>query len=287
MTGDEEGQWMRDRFDQGMRDVPETLAPHEAIETGGRARRRRRRRAAVGGTIAAVLVAAGTATAIGLTSGGGTDHVATGSGPTASAATPAGAPSAVPYAEDLGRVSLAKGEASGHTWELVRIRSYGPYEAMKMPNGAPTGKSTGVAAAETRTGYCEIVELNMDGKLTNRGGGRGCADNPLWRLDKSASGDDFTAIGLGDTQLNQAGVGKLGTVSFGIVPQNATKVVATFDKDKATVDAQPQKVANDTYYVMFVPANAGHGDSATIRFYDANGKQIGNDHPYMGVGNGK
>lgn len=277
MTGDEEGQWMRDRFDQGMRDVPETLAPHEAIETGGRARRRRR--AAVGGAIAAVLVAAGTATAIGLTSGGGTDNVATGSTPSASTATPGqaspttGAPDA---AAGLGTLSVAKGEASGHTWELVRVRSYGTYEA--------PAKTTGAPALESRTGYCETYELSLDGKLTNRGGGHGCGDKPTWQRGDTTGGEDFTSLGLGDTSLNQAGVGKLGTVSFGITPQNVAKVVATFDKDKATVDVATQKIENQSYYVMFVPANAGHGDSATVRFYDANAKQVGNDQPHMGVG---
>lgn len=282
MTGDEEGQWMRDRFEQGMADVPDTLAPHDAIETGGR--NRRRRRAAVGGAIAAVLVAAGTATAIGLTSGGdGTKTVATGSSPSVSAADPAAQASPTTDAPDaaagLGKVTIAKGEASGHTWELVRVRSYGPYDAVATTTGTP--------AKETRTGYCEIVELNLDGKLTNRGGGRGCSDKPLWKLGNAADGSHFAAIAVGDTELDKAGVGRLGTVSFGNTPQNVTKVVATFDQDKATVEAKTEKNTDDTYYVMFVPADAGHGAQATIRFYDAAGKQVGKDQPAMGVGYGK
>ncbi|MFI1582714.1 hypothetical protein [Embleya sp. NPDC020630] len=285
---------MRDKFERGMRDLPDTTAPHDTIvAAGGRARRRRRVR--VGGAVVAAVVAAAGIATIGLTSRT-SGHTATSHGsPTASVSaptpgasgaqpTPQPTPSAVPssavaYAEELGTVSLARGEAGGHTWELVRVRSYREFDAstdVTIPDkGAPTAPSR----TATHTGYCDDLVLNLDGRLDKRASGLGCADQPLWKRTNVSGYGDFAIISLGGTSADTSSVGHLGTISYGVVPKNATKVVATYDADKTKVEAPTHKFpgSDEAYFVMFVPRGTGHGITATLLSYTAEGTRVGEE----------
>ncbi|MDI2132037.1 hypothetical protein [Yinghuangia seranimata] len=275
---------MRERFEQGMRDVPDTLAPHQAIEGGGR--RLRRRRTAIAGSIAAVLVAAGGLTAVSLATGGGGGQktAAAGSPPLAVAQSPAAtpAPESTPSTpktqpDGLGKVTVASGDFKGHKWELVRTRSTGMYQ-----QPSPDDKSKLVEA----TGYCELYEVFLDGHLDNRAG-NACAPDPLWDRPVTDDHAGFSNVGVGDTALYKPGVGKLGAVTFGRMSPNVAKVTATFE-DGTKADAKVLTVpgTSEHYYVFEVPEGSRPDGAASAKWFDAGGKVLSQEDN-LGIVGGK
>lgn len=275
MTGHDEGQWMRERFDLGMAEVPDTPAPHQTIVTRGRARRRRR--AVVAGTAATVMVAAGLVSA--LTLPGGDDQTSDAALPTGSptavsappTTTPTGSPSSDPAG--LGRVTVSSGKLAGHQWQLVRERVHGEYteESYSKP-GEPA------RPPEKRVGYCEKYELVIDGTMVSKDGGFGCGPEPTWEPAGFIPGKlDFNTVEADDKPAHtDLGIGVLGAISWGFLTPDVDHVRVTFRDTGEQIDLSPQRAPGLTepFYLLVVPQSTGYNRSADLVAYNAKGQQV-------------
>ncbi|WP_436786908.1 hypothetical protein [Yinghuangia sp. YIM S10712] len=284
MAGIEEGQWMRDRFEQGMRGgLPDTPAPHTAIEQGGRARRKRR--VAVAGSVAAVVIAAAAVT--GVTFLGGDDKAgpATAATPTvaatngASSATPAPAStpdgSSPPKTPD-GKLVVASGQFQGKAWEIVRVLGDEPPPGHPSATGAAKPNSAvDPGAADGPTAgppYCEQVYLMVDAAWAatflnpcpmaqpweQNSGGR---DAPVMRNGRGSGGGQTYIV-------------------LQVTPQVARAEVSF--PDGSSLQGEPVPVPNTPEgFVVFELGTraqaAARGATYTFTAYDAQGKQIDRD----------
>jgi len=276
MAGIEEGQWMRDRFEQGMRGgLPDTPAPHAAIERGGRARRRRR--AAVAGSVAAVVLAAAAVT--GVTFLGGGDGTSTAAeAPTSPVATAgaASAPStpAMTMSPD-GTLVVAEGRFQGKSWEIVRtlgdVHPPGhPSETdTARPNPAVSPGTAGVPAAGPP--YCEHVALVVDGRWA------AAFMSPCSMTQPWAEDDGRGAPVLRNSRASGGGQS---FVVLQVTPE-VTRARLSFP-DGTSLDADTVPVPNtpEGFVVFALGATAAadaRGATYTFTAYDAQGAQVDKD----------
>ncbi|WTW94943.1 hypothetical protein OG216_16840 [Streptomycetaceae bacterium NBC_01309] len=272
MTGRDEGQWMRERFELGIGDLPDIPAPHETIVRRGRARRRTRN--AVAGSVASVLVVAGLVAGFTLPGGGGESTATDPIPPPPPTSTAPPQPSTTPPNPlDLGRVKLTDGQLEGHGWELVRVRTEGEYqeESYVLPGGRPTG------APETRQGYCETFEIVVDGtKIGNSG--PSCGSTPNWATAEVVPGQvNFLTLEVDDKPDHTAlSLGTLGAVTWGFLSPNVDHVRVTFKDTGKTEKLEPQHVpgVSEPFYVLVVPHKTGTERNVDLVAYDAAGKPV-------------
>ncbi|MEU8131922.1 hypothetical protein [Streptodolium elevatio] len=272
MTGRDEGQWMRERFELGIGELPDIPVPHEAIVRRGRARRRTRN--AVAGSVASVLVVAGLVAGFTLPGGGGKQTTATDPIPPstpASTAPPQTTP-APPNPLGLGRVALASGPMDGHTWELTRVRTQGEYEedTYVLP-GEPT------RAPKKQQGYCETFEIAVDGRTVGDTG-RQCGDAPDWAgADRVPGQINFLTVEVDDKpDHTDLGFGTLGAVTWGFVSPDVDNVRVTFKDTGETKTLAPQSAAgvSERFYLLTVEHKTGYGRNADLVAYDAAGNIV-------------
>ncbi|UGQ09648.1 hypothetical protein LO772_22350 [Yinghuangia sp. ASG 101] len=280
MAGIEEGQWMRDRFEQGMRGgPPDTPAPHAAIERGGRARRRRR--AAVAGSVAAVLLAAAAVTGVTLL-GGRDGRSAAAEAPTTPSATGGASPAptpttaaAPPQMSPDGTLVVAEGQLQGTSWQIVR--ALGDVHPPGHPSETDTARpdsavSPGTAAAPaTGPPYCENVALVIDGRW---------AATFMSPCDMTLPWSEDNGRGAPVLRPTRASGGGLSFVVLQATPEVAKARIAF--PDGTTLDEDAVAVPNTREHFVVFPLGAtadadARGATYTFTAYDADGTQVDQD----------
>ncbi|WP_436775578.1 hypothetical protein [Yinghuangia sp. YIM S09857] len=274
MTGRDEGQWMRERFELGVGDLPDSSPPHEVIVRRGRARRRTRN--AVAGSVASVLVVAGLVAGFTMPGDDGKTSTATEPvppPPPASSAAPGTTGAASPGAPGMGRVTLASDKLAEHTWELVRVRTQGEYEedTYVLPG------QTATVAPERHQGYCESFELVLDGTRIGEAG-KACGDTPDYATSDRVPGQvNFLTVEVDDKHTRTgAGFGTLGAISWGFVTPDVDHVRVTFKDTGQSVDLPPQSAAgvSERFYLLVVPHSTGTDRRADLVAYDTAGRPV-------------
>ncbi|MET7299674.1 hypothetical protein [Embleya sp. NPDC005575] len=263
MTGPDAADRLRAELTAEVEHLPPTVAPYARIVRDG-TRARRRRATLIGVPVAAVIVAL----ALTVASLSGSSTRASGPAAAAPVATPTvGAPtdraSTTATSTEAAPKSppIASGELAGHRWELVHAPPPRPTETFR--------------ADAVRQPPCDVVEALLDGHLANRGG-TWCASSPGDSSASSGASSRMTSIGIGDTALYKPGVGSLGTITYGVVPPEVVKVVATFHNGASPITVTPTNNGPNgaSFYVIPFANGAGFGESGSLQFYDAQGKLL-------------
>ncbi|MCF2531867.1 hypothetical protein [Yinghuangia soli] len=249
-----------------MHDVPDTLAPHEAIETEGRGRRRRR--SVIGGSVAAILVAAGLAGAVTFIGGDGDGNSASVAGsPTTVTVTsapptqtPAPAPT-TPAAED--KLVLASGTtADGKPWEVVRVLG------ASNPPGSPSRPTvSGPGGKPVDRSRQEHVYLTVNGSWQADISGRSAGTQWPW--------DPAVSSGHPVNWLHRASGSGQSVIVSQVTPEVAKLELVFADGTKMEGVAKPVPDTPEGFVVIAFPTKGGnHGGSFTFTAYDAAGKNI-------------